>query len=376
MLDKEHEDFRKWVRGFADKDIAPHASEIDSSEKPNLEVLKKLGEVGLMGVPLPEEYGGAGLDNLSYAIAIEEVSRVCGSTGLFLAAHISLGATPFHLFGNEEQKKKYLVPLAKGEIIGAFGLTEPGAGSDAGATRTTAVLDGNQWLINGTKCFITSGRLASVVVISAVTDKSKGKRGISSIIVEKDTPGFSYGKEEKKLGVRGTDTSELIFEDCRVPEENLLGKEGEGFKQFLTILNGGRISIGAMALGIAQGALENSVRYAQERIQFGKPIGELQAIQVMVADMATEVEAARWLLYHAAQLEDSQSKFVKEAAMAKLFASRIAVRTGLNAIQVHGGYGYMRDYPVERMFRDAKLTEIGEGTSQIQQLVIASELLR
>lgn len=376
MLDKEHEDFRKWVRGFAEKDIAPFAAEIDSSEKPSLEVLKKIGEVGLMGIPFPEEYGGGGLDNLSYAIAVEEVSRVCGSTGLFLAAHISLGATPFHLFGNEAQKKKYLVPLAKGEIIGAFGLTESGAGSDAGATRTTAVLDGNQWVINGTKCFITSGRLASVAVITALTDKSKGKKGISSVIVEKGTPGFNYGKEEKKLGVRGTETCELVFEDCRVPKENLLGEEGKGLKQFLTILDGGRISIGAMAVGIAQGALEKSVRYARERIQFGKPICKLQGIQVMLADMATEVEAARRLLYHAAQLEDSQNIFVKEAAMAKLFASKVAVRTGLNAIQIHGGYGYMRDYPVERMFRDAKLTEIGEGTSQIQQLVIASQLLK
>ncbi|MFQ5906404.1 MAG: acyl-CoA dehydrogenase family protein, partial [bacterium] len=276
--------------------------------------------------------------------------------------------------GNETQKKKYLVPLAKGETIGAFGLTEPGAGSDAGATRTSAVLDGNEWVINGTKCFITSGRLASVVVITATTDKSVGKRGISSIIVEKGTPGFEYGKQEKKLGVRGTDTSELVFVDCRVPEENLLGNRGEGYKQFLTILDGGRISIGAMALGIAQGCLEHSVEYAKNRTQFGSRISELQAIQVMVADMATEVEAARRLLYHAAQLEDSEKPIVEEAAMAKLFASRVAVRAGLDAIQIHGGYGYMRDYPVERMLRDAKLTEIGEGTSQIQELIIARKL--
>ncbi len=376
MLDKEHEEFRKWARGLVEKVVAPAASQLDSSEKPDLEVVKKLGESGLMGIPYPEEHGGAGLDNLSYAIAVEEVSRVCGSTGLFLAAHTSLGAAPFHLFGTDEQKKKYLVPLASGEMIGAFGLTEPGAGSDAGGIRTTAELDGDQWVINGTKCFITSGRLAQVVVIAAITDKSKGKKGMSSIIVERGTPGFGYGKEEKKLGVRGTDTSELVFDNCRVPKTNLLGSEGEGLKQFLTILDGGRVSIGAMAVGIAQGCLEESSKYAKQRIQFGKPISELQAIQVMVADMATQVEAARQLLYHAARLEDAGRSFVKEAAMAKLFASRIAVKAGLDAIQVHGGYGYMKDYPVERMLRDAKLTEIGEGTSQIQELVIARELFR
>jgi butyryl-CoA dehydrogenase len=376
LLDREYEDFRKWVKGFVDKEIAPRAAQIDSQEKPDAELLTKIGEAGLMGIPYPEEFGGAGLDNQSYVIAVEEVSRACGSTGLFLAAHISLGAAPFHLFGTEEQKKKYLVPLAKGEMIGAFGLTEPGAGSDAGATRTTASPDGDEWILNGTKCFITSGRLAGVVVVTAVTDKSKGKKGISSIIVEKGTPGFGYGKEEKKLGVRGTDTSELVFEDCRVPRKNLLGKEGDGLKQFLTILDGGRISIGAMALGIAQGCLDRSIEYPKERVQFGKPIAELQAIQVMVADLATEVEAARRLLYHSARLEDEGKDFVKEAAMAKLFASRVAVKAGLNAIQIHGGYGYMRDYPLERMLRDAKLTEIGEGTSEIQELVIAKRLFR
>jgi butyryl-CoA dehydrogenase len=376
LLDTEHEEVRRWARGLAEKVVAPAAEQQDSSEKPDLEILKKLGESGLMGIPYPEEHGGAGLDNLSYAIAVEEVSRVCGSTGLFLAAHTSLGAAPFHLFGTEEQKKKYLVPLAKGEMIGAFGLTEPGAGSDAGGIRTTAEPDGDEWVINGTKCFITSGRLAQVVVIAAKTDKSKGKKGMSSIIVEKGMPGFGYGKEEKKLGVRGTDTSELVFDNCRVPRANLLGNEGEGLKQFLTILDGGRVSIGAMALGIAQGCLDKSVKYAKQRVQFGKPLSELQAIQVIIADMATQVEAARQLLYHAAALEDAGRSFVKEAAMAKLFASKAAVKAGLDSIQVHGGYGYMRDYPVERMMRDAKLTEIGEGTSQIQELVIARRLLR
>jgi butyryl-CoA dehydrogenase len=376
LLDREHEEFRKWARGLVEKVVAPAAEQQDSGEKPDLEVVKKLGEAGLMGVPYPEEHGGAGLDNLSYAIAVEEVSRVCGSTGLFLAAHTSLGTAPFHLFGTEEQKKKYLVPLAKGEMIGAFGLTEPGAGSDAGGIRTTAEPDGDEWVINGTKCFITSGRLAQVVVIAARTDKSKGKKGMSSIIVEKGTPGFGYGKEEKKLGVRGTDTSELVFDNCRVPRANLLGSEGEGLKQFLTILDGGRVSIGAMAVGIAQGCLDQSVKYTKQRVQFGKPISELQAIQVIIADMATQVEAARQLLYHAAALEDAGRSFVKEAAMAKLFASRAAVKAGLDSIQVHGGYGYMRDYPVERMMRDAKLTEIGEGTSQIQELVIARGLFK
>jgi butyryl-CoA dehydrogenase len=376
ILSQEHQEFREWIREFALRVVAPRAAEIDEKEEFSWDVVKQMGELGIMGIPFPEKYGGAGLDALSYTIAVEEVSRVCGSTGITLAAHVSLGANSIHLFGTEEQKQKYLIPLAKGEWLGAFGLTEPEAGSDAGATKTRAVLDGDEWVINGRKTFVTSGSIAEMTVITAVTDKSKGKRGISSFIVEKGTPGFSPGKKEKKMGLRGSVTSELIFEDCRLPRENLLGNEGEGYKQFLTILDGGRISIAAMALGIAQGALDASIAYSKERVQFGKPIGEIQAIQFMLADMATEIEAARQLIYHGATLEDAGQPFITESAMAKLFASRVAMKATTDAIQIHGGYGYMKDYPVERYFRDAKLTEIGEGTSEIQRLVIARELLR
>jgi len=375
MLSKEHEDFRRWVRGFAEKEVAPYAAEIDESEELRRETLEKMGKVGLLGLSIAEEYGGCG-DTICYSIGVEEVSRVCASTGITLAAHISLGSYPIHLFGNDEQKRKYLVPLARGEKIGAFGLTEPEAGSDAGATRTTAVLDGDGWVINGTKCFITNGSIADVIVISALTDKGRGTKGISSFIIEKDSPGFSPGKEEMKMGLRGSVTSELVFEDCRIPKENLLGEHGNGYRQMLTILDGGRISIGAMALGIAQGAFEASVKYSKERVQFSKPIGEFQAIQWMLADMATEIEAARLLVYNASRLKDEKRRYVKEAAMCKLFASEAAMRATTNAIQIHGGYGYMRDRPIERLFRDAKLTEIGEGTSEIQRLVIAREIMK
>lgn len=375
MLSKEHEDFRKWVRDFAEKEIAPYAAEIDEKEELRRETIDKMGEVGLLGLSIAEEYGGNS-DTLCYSIGVEEVSRVCASTGITLAAHISLGSYPIYLFGNEEQKKRYLVPLAEGEKIGAFGLTEAEAGSDAGATKTTAVRDGDEWVINGAKCFITNGSIADIMVISAVTDKGKGKKGISSFIVEKDSPGFSPGKEEKKMGLRGSVTSELVFDDCRVPKENMLGEEGKGYRQMLTILDGGRISIGAMALGIAQGALDSSLEYSQQRVQFGKRIAEFQAIQWMLADMATEIEAARLLVYNASRLKDEKKRYVKEAAMCKLFASEVAMRATTNAIQVHGGYGYMRERPIERFFRDAKLTEIGEGTSEIQKLVIAREIMR
>lgn len=376
VLSQEHQEFREWIREFAERVVAPRAAQIDEKEEFPWDVVKQMGEAGIMGIPFPEEYGGTGLDALSYAIAVEEISRVCGSTGLTLAAHASLGANLIYLFGTEEQKQKYLIPLAKGEWISAFGLTEPEAGSDAGATRTRAELDGDEWVINGRKNFITSGSIAEVVIITAVTDKSKGKKGISSLIVEKGSPGFSPGKKEKKMGLRGSDTSELIFEDCRIPRENILGNEGEGFRQFLTILDGGRVSIAAMALGIAQGALEACIAYSKQRVQFGKPIADLQAIQFMIAEMATEIEAARQLVYHAAMREDAGEPFIVESAMAKLFASRVAMKATTDAVQIHGGYGYMKDYPVERYFRDAKLTEIGEGTSEIQRLVIARELLR
>lgn len=375
FLTDEQKMVRDMVRDFAENEVKPIAAEIDKNERFPEETLKKLAEIGLLGITIPEEEGGSGMDTVSYAIAVEELSRVCGSTGITLAAHISLGVAPFSLFGNEEQKKKYIPSLCSGEYLGAFGLTEPNAGSDAGGTETTAVRDGDDWILNGSKIFITNGSYSGVVVCTAVTDKSKGTKGISSFIVEKGNPGFSVGKKERKLGLRGSDTVMLHFTDCRVSNDAMLGKEGEGFKQFLTILDGGRISIGAMALGIAQGAFETALRYSQERVQFGKPIVANQTIQHKLADMATEIEAARHLVYHAARLKDLKKNFVRQAAMAKLYASEVSVRTCNQAIQIHGGYGYCMDYPVERMFRDAKLTEIGEGTSEIQRLVIARTLL-
>ena len=375
MLTGEHKDFKRWVRDFVKREIAPYAAEIDEKEELRRETINKMGEVGLLGLSIPKEYGGMA-DTLCYSIAVEEVSRVCASTGITLAAHISLGSYPIYLFANEEQKRKYLVPLARGEKIGAFGLTEPEAGSDAAAVKTEAVLHGDEWVINGTKNFTTNGSIADTIVIAAVTDKEKARKGISSFIVEKGSPGFSPGKDEVKMGLRGSVTSELVFDDCRIPKENLLGEEGRGYRQMLTILDGGRISIGSMALGIAQGAFEESLKYSKERVQFHKPICEFQAIQWMLADMATEIEAARLLVYNASRLKDEGEPYVKQAAMCKLFASEVAMRTTTNAIQVHGGYGYMKERPLERFFRDAKLTEIGEGTSEIQRLVIAREILR
>jgi alkylation response protein AidB-like acyl-CoA dehydrogenase len=306
---------------------------------------------------------------------VEEISRVCGSHGITLAAHISLGCNPIYLFGTEEQKVRYLTPLASGEALGAFGLTEPNAGSDAGGTQTTAVKDGAYYIVNGTKQFITNAEYCKTAVFTAVTSQESGKKKISSFIVENGTPGFSVGKKEDKLGVRGSSTAMLLFEDCRIPRENLLGNEGEGFKQFLTILDGGRISIGALALGIAQGAYEEAIKFARERKAFGKTISNFQAIQFMIADMATEIEAARLLIYHAARLEDEGKPFLRESAMAKLYASEVAMRVTNKAIQIHGGYGYTRDYPVERMYRDAKICTIGEGTSEIQRLVIARDIM-
>jgi len=366
---------RDMVRDFAENEIAPIAAQIDEEERFPKEIFKKMGELGLLGLPWPPEYGGAGADFVSFALAVEEISYASGSIGLPYEAHVSLASAPIYLFGTEEQKEKYLVPLAKGEYIGAFGLTEPEAGSDAGATKTTALLDGEHWVINGTKRFITSGSIADVVVITAKTDPEKGTRGISNFIIEKGTPGFTPGKEEIKMGLKGSVTSELILEDCRVPRENLLGKPGEGFKQFLKTLDGGRVSIAAMALGIGRAALEASIAYAKERVQFGRPIAEFQAIQWMIADTATELDAARLLLYQAAYLEDQGKRFTKEAAMAKLFASEAAERACFNAIQIHGGYGYSQEYPVERFYRDNRLTTIGEGTSEIQRLVIARQVL-
>jgi alkylation response protein AidB-like acyl-CoA dehydrogenase len=363
------------VRDFAEKEIRPIAKEIDATGQFPWEVVRKMGGLGLLGLPIPEEYGGSGADTVSYAIAVEEISRVSGSIGITLAAHTSLGLYPIYRFGSEEQKQKYLPRLAAGQGLAAFGLTEPEAGSDAAAVKTTAVLDGDQWVINGTKTFITSGSIADVLVIAVVTDKAAGSRGISNIIVEKGTPGFRPGRDEDKMGLKGSVTSQLFFEDCRVPKENLLGKPGEGLKQFLITLDGGRVSIGAMALGLAQGAFEAAVKYSQERVQFGQPICEFQAIQWMIADMATEIEAARLMVYRAAWLKDKGVRFTKEAAMAKLFASEAAERACFKAIQIHGGYGYIREYDVERIYRDNRLTTIGEGTSEIQRLVIARRVL-
>ena len=374
-LNEEQEMFRKTIREFAEKEIMPRAQEIDLKGEFPWDIIRKMADLGLMGLPFPEEYGGAGGDTISYAIAVEEIARASGSVAITYSAHISLACSPIYLFGTEEQKRKYLIPMAKGEKIGAFGLTEPGAGSDAAAIKTRAVLEGDEWVINGQKIFITNGSIADVVVIAAVTDPAKGKKGISNFIVEKGTPGFRVGREEDKMGLRGSVTSELIFENCRIPKENLLGKEGEGYKQFLMTLDGGRIGIGAMAVGLGMAALEAAAKYAKERVQFGQPIAEFQAIQWMIADMATELEAARLLVLRAAWLKDQGQRFTKEAAMAKLFASEAAVRACYKAIQIHGGYGYTKDYPVERLYRDARLTTIGEGTSEIQRLVIARHIL-
>jgi len=374
-LTEEHEMVRKMVRDFAEKELAPKAAEVDEKEEFPWEAIRKMAGLGLLGLPIPEEYGGAGMDTISYVVAIEEIARACGSTALTVAAHTSLACYPLYLFGTEEQKRKYLVPLARGEKLGAFGLTEPEAGSDAAAVKTRAVLEGDHWVINGQKTFITNGSIADVVIIAARTDPEKGARGISNFIIEKGTPGFRPGRNEKKMGLRGSVTSQLFFENCRIPKENLLGKLNEGFKQFLITLDGGRISIGAMAVGLAQAAFEAAVKYARERVQFGQPIGRFQAIQWMIADMATQIDAARLLVYRAAWLEDQGAPFTKEAAMAKLYASEIAERACHAAIQIYGGYGYTTDYPVERYYRDVRLTEIGEGTSEIQRLVIARQVL-
>ena len=376
FLTEEQELLQQTVRDFAQNELKPRAAKFDKQEYIDDDILKAMGELGLMGICFPEEYGGAGMDTVCYAIAVEEISRVCASSGITLAAHISLGLNPIFMFGTEEQKQKYLPKLCSGEELGSFGLTEPNAGSDAGGTETTAVKDGDEWILNGSKMFITNGSKAWTSVNTAMTDKEKRTKGISSFIVERGTPGFSVGKKIHKMGIRGSDTTELIFENCRIPESNLLGKLNEGFKQFMIILDGGRISIGAMALGIAQGAFDEALKYSKERQQFNRPIGSFQAIQFMLADMATEIEAARHLVYNAARLKDAGKSYSTQSAMCKMYASEVAMRTCIKAIQIHGGYGYTKEYPVERMFRDAKLTEIGEGTSEIQRIVIARNLLR
>jgi len=366
--------FQKTVHEFAEKEIKPLASKIDKEEFFSWDLVKKMGKMGLMGMTVPKEYGGAGIDRVSYMIALEEISRVCGSTGITVEAHNSLGVGHIFEKGNEEQRKKYLPNLLNGKAVAAWALTEPNAGSDAASLQTTAVLDGDEWVLNGTKQFITSGDIAEVVTVMAKTDKTKGAKGISAFIVEKDISGFKPGQLEDKLGLRGSRTAELIFEDCRVPKENLLGEKDLGFVGAMNILDRGRTAIGAMAVGIARGALEESIEYAKRREQFGKPIGKNQAIQWMIADMATEVDAARLLVYRAAYLEDHNKPFSIEASMAKLFASEIAMRATRNAMQIHGGYGYMRDRPLERFYRDVKLCQIGEGTSEVQRMVIAKRL--
>jgi butyryl-CoA dehydrogenase len=372
---EEHRMIRRMVRDFAEKEIAPRAEEIDETDQFPEDLFRRMGELGIIGLPFPEEYGGSGGSYTGLVIALEEIARVSGSMAITLDAQTSLYCEPIYLFGTEEQKHKYLAPAARGEKIGAFGLTEPQAGSDAGATRTRAVRDGDEWVINGQKNFITNGSIADFAVITARTDLKARTRGISAFIVERTTPGFEAGRDEKKMGLKGSVTSELFFENCRIPAENLLGQENEGFKQFLTTLDAGRVAIAAMAVGLAQGAFERAVAYAQEREQFGRPIAKFQAVQWMIADMATEIEAARLLVNRAAWLRERGERFTREAAMAKLFATETSERVCHNAIQIHGGYGYVQEYEVERMYRDQRLCAIGEGTNQIQRLVIARQIL-
>ena len=373
-LTEEQKLFKKTIREFCDKNIKPLSEKIDKEEYFPEDMYKKMGKMGLMGMTVPQKYGGSGIDRISYMIALEEISRACGSTGINVEAHNSLGIGHIYEHGTEEQRKKYLPKLCSGETLAAWALTEPNAGSDAAAGTTTAVLDGDEWVINGTKQFITSGDQAEVVIVMSMTDKSKGAKGISAIIVEKDTPGFKIGQLEDKLGLRGSHTAELIFEDCRVPKENLIGKKDYGFIGAMNILDRGRTAIGAMSVGIARAAFEDSLDYAKQREQFGKPIGKNQAIQWMLADMATDIDAARLLVFRAADMEDKNIRFTKEASMAKLFASEKAMNATVKAIQILGGYGYTREYPVERYFRDIKLCTIGEGTSEVQRMVISRQL--
>ena len=374
-LNEEQTLLRKTVRDFAEAEIGPHSREWDEKQDFPREVFGKLAELGLMGVCWPVEYGGSGLSTLDWAIVMEELSRVDAGVALSLAAHHSLSSGHIFLAGSEEQKTRFLTPLAKGDKVGCWGLTENSAGSDAGGTRTTAVRDGDSWVLNGSKTFITNGRVADTAVVMAVTDRTRGKKGISAFVVERGTKGFRSGKKEDKLGVRSSDTSELVFEDCRIPAENLLGREGYGFVDTLRILDRGRIGIAAFSVGIAQASLEASMKYAVERKQFGHPIADFQAVQFKIADMATHTQAARLLTWRAASLRDAGKEHKAESSMAKLFAGEAAVQIALDAIQIHGGYGYLKEYKVERYLRDAKLGTIGEGTSEVQRLVIARELL-
>ncbi len=379
-LSKEHEMARALFKEFAEKEVKPLAQEVDENEAFPRETVEKMAKLGFLGIPVPKEYGGQGCDPLTYAMCVEELSKVCGTTGVIVSAHTSLCCDPIMTYGTEEQKQKYLIPLAKGEKLGAFGLTEPGAGTDAQGQQTKAVLDGDEWVLNGSKCFITNGKEADVYVIFAITGTVE-KRGrmtkeISAFIVEKGTPGFTFGTKEKKMGIRGSSTYELIFTDCRIPKENLLGQQGKGFGIAMHTLDGGRIGIASQALGLAEGALETTISYVKERKQFGRAIGAFQNTQFQLADMATKVQAAQLLVYKAAMAKATQKVYSVEAAMAKLYAAEVAMEVTTKAVQLHGGYGYIREYDVERMMRDAKITEIYEGTSQVQRMVIAGQILR
>ena len=384
-LSKEHEMVRSLFKEFAEKEVKPLAQEVDETETFPRATVEKMAKNGFLGIPVPKEYGGQGCDPLTYDMCVEELSKVCGTTGVIVSAHTSLCCDPIQTYGTEEQKQKYLIPLAKGEKLGAFGLTEPGAGTDAQGQQTKAVLDGDEWVLNGSKCFITNGKEADVYVIFAITGVVE-KRGrlskeISAFIVEKGTPGFTFGTKENKMGIRGSSTYELIFTDCRIPKDNLLGQKGKGFAIAMHTLDGGRIGIAAQALGLAEGALETTIEYVKERKQFGRAIGAFQNTQFQLADMATKVEAAKMLVYKAAMKKaeyatNPKVSYSTEAAMAKLYAAEVAMEVTTKAVQLHGGYGYIREYDVERMMRDAKITEIYEGTSEVQRMVISGALLK
>lgn len=375
-LTEDQEMVQKLARDFAEKRLTPTVAERDHKEEFSRELANEMGELGLTGICFPEEYGGSGGDVMSYILAVEELSKGDDGIGITLSATVSLCAWPIYAYGTEEQKQKYLVPLAEGEKLGAFGLTEPNAGTDAAGQQTVAVLDGEDYILNGSKIFITNGGEAEIYVVFAMTDKSKGMKGISAFIVEKEMPGFSFGKKEHKMGIHTSLTNELVFQDVRVPKENLLGKIGEGFKIAMSTLDGGRIGVAAQALGIAQAALDHAIKYSKERVQFGQPIAKNQAIAFMMADMATKIDAARLLIYRAAYLKDQGLPYSKEAAMAKLYASDIAMEVTTDAVQIFGGYGYSREYPVERLMRNAKITQIYEGTNQVQRMVISGAILR
>ena len=375
---KTHELFRQMIREFVENEVKPIAAEVDEEERFPMETVEKMAKIGIMGIPIPKEYGGAGGDNLMYAMAVEELSKACATTGVIVSAHTSLGTWPILKFGNEKQKQKYLPKLASGEWIGAFGLTEPNAGTDAAGQQTMAVQDPEtgEWILNGAKIFITNAGYAHVYVVFAMTDKSKGLKGISAFIVEANTPGFSIGKKEMKLGIRGSATCELIFENCRIPKENLLGDKGKGFKIAMMTLDGGRIGIASQALGIAAGALDEAINYAKERKQFGRSLAQFQNTQFQIANLDVKVEAARLLVYKAAWRESNNLPYSLDAARAKLFAAETAMEVTTKAVQIFGGYGYTREYPVERMMRDAKITEIYEGTSEVQRMVIAANIIK